>query len=135
MKINIIFFFLGISLLFANCKKEAIRDQFIGTYAVSQSCNGDQNSNYQIVISKFGEGESVTIDNFANLGFKVTGVCNGTTVAFTQHTGIASVDGLPVTFNTSGGEGTLSNGVLTIPFSFTGSNGWANSCTMTCTQQ
>jgi len=121
--------------LVVSCKKEADREQFIGTYNVSQSCGGGQNSNYQITISESGEGESVSINNFANLGFQVKGVCNGTTIVFTPQTGTAPVDGTPVTFNTSGGEGTLNNGVLTIPFSFTGSNGWAATCTMSCSQQ
>ncbi len=130
----IILAFSIISLL-TNCKKEADRDQFIGTYAVSQECIDGQVSTYEIVISATGDGETVTIDNFANLGFKVNGTCTGAKVAFEQHSGIAPVNGTQVTFNTSDGEGTLANGVLTMPFSFTGSNGWANTCTMNGTKK
>lgn len=133
---NVLFFFsFSLITLLISCKKEADRDQFIGTYNVSQICSGGPNSSYQIVITEVGEGESVTIDNFANLGFKVSGVCNGDKVTFSQHSGIVPVDGTNVTFNTSDGQGTFVDGVLTIPFSFTGTNGWADSCTMTCTKQ
>jgi len=83
------------------------RDQFIGTYQVSEECVYEGKSNYAITITDGPTVVDIIIQNFANQGVNLKATIIDNEIVFTE------VEVLGIVYS---GTGYLSNNILTINY-------------------
>lgn len=106
-----------------NCETEQ-RLALVGDYTVEETCNLGSFSYNISMTANSAIGTEITLNNFGDFNFSISGSVSGTTVTFTDQVGNAS---------TINGIGQLENGVLTIDYTMVTSAGQTLDCIMTCT--
>jgi len=123
-------------VLFSSCKKDddddtADRDNFVGTFATVEECDGFEDS-YNIVISAGDENNELLISNIYDAGVsgtKATVDGDKMTIdnqAFFEYGGITQ---------TVEGSGTITDNVLTFDFTLATTGYGDTECTAVCTKQ
>lgn len=109
----------------ANCETEQ-RQAFVGTYSVDESCDlGD--FSYAITISANSEDATLlTINNIGDFNFDIIAAVDGNSISIDHETG----NGATVI-----GDGTLTNGILSVTYTMTTSSNQVLNCSMVCTLQ
>lgn len=102
------------------------RDEFIASYAVSESCTSG-NYTYNGTVSASATGmDKIVFGNFGDFGVDLVGTVDDNSVTFASQSG-----GTTATFS---GSGQISGNILTITYTVTDGTD-SDSCTMTCTKQ